>query len=152
MRRFAVLFSVFSFFLFMLLLGLSLKDNVEGASGYVGADTCKGCHEDKYDSYAQSVHGKKNVPNNPANKSACESCHGPGASHASAGGGKGVGAVISFSSKRVSAETKSAACLACHETFRNLALWNMGQHKKNDVACPSCHTMHTTKSVRQFEI
>ena len=37
---------------------------------------------------------------------------------------------------------KSAVCLTCHENSTQLALWDSGVHKKQDVACSDCHTLH----------
>lgn len=146
-RKYVVLLLIGIFILFLSSMSFSKEDK----GNYVGIETCKGCHADKYESYSQSIHGKKTQPGSPANKMQCESCHGPGSAHANAGGGKGVGGVIPFSSKKVDAEKKNAACLGCHDTSRDLALWDMGQHKKNDVACSNCHSIHTTKITKQPE-
>ncbi|HEY7097631.1 MAG TPA: hypothetical protein VH437_12965, partial [Terriglobales bacterium] len=62
------------------------------AAHYLGADTCKTCHEDLY---------KKNFENTPHFKTTldsghgCESCHGPGSAHVDGGGD--VTKIIRFS-------------------------------------------------------
>src|SRR5215471_18254016 len=99
---------------------------------YVGVETCKGCHEDRYSSYATSIHAKRKIAGSPATANACESCHGAGADHASKGGGKGVGGLIAFD-KKGDARVQSAQCLTCHETSKHTAFWDLGAHKRNVV-------------------
>jgi DmsE family decaheme c-type cytochrome len=112
-------------------------------AGYVGSETCKGCHEDYNNSFIKSVHGKKAIPRSPMNREGCESCHGPGGQHAEKGGGKGV-AIFAFNNKE-SASTKSKKCLACHEDMKGVENWNMSRHKTADVSCDICHPIHTAR-------
>lgn len=132
---------IFLLFLFAFLLALNTQRNAEGNSGYAGSETCKGCHEERYASFIKSPHWKKAIAGAPINKEGCESCHGPGAQHAEKGGGKGVGNFITFSKKEPSKE-KSSSCLNCHSNGRPLTFWDSGKHKKNDVACSDCHSIH----------
>jgi len=106
---------------------------------YIGAATCKGCHENQYASYARTIHAKKDVQG-PEYKEACETCHGPGAKHVEKGGGRGVD-IFDFG-KKTDQQTKSAKCLFCHEETKNLTSWNMSRHKNENVACSDCHTVH----------
>lgn len=118
---------------------LSQRDTA-GKAGYVGSETCRGCHEAYYESYARSVHGKKAVPGTPASSFGCESCHGPGAEHVQKGGGRGTG-IFTFE-RGVAAEKKSAQCLSCHEDSRHLAFWNLSEHQSSGVSCDQCHSSH----------
>jgi DmsE family decaheme c-type cytochrome len=128
----------------LMLLPLTVSETyAQGAAQYVGADSCKQCHEDQFKSFQASIHGKKVIPGSPAAKEGCESCHGPGSIHVDKGGGKGV-AIISFS-KKEGAKQKSAPCLACHENSKELISWDMGGHKKMGVACDACHSGHSSK-------
>jgi DmsE family decaheme c-type cytochrome len=108
--------------------------------GYIGAATCKGCHETQYATYTRTVHAKKEVQG-PEYKEACETCHGPGAKHVEKGGGRGV-EIFDFG-KKVNAKARSAKCLTCHEETKQLASWNMSKHKNEDVACDDCHAVHS---------
>ena len=102
---------------------------------------CKGCHAPYFESYAQTTHAKKGHPRTPANVAGCETCHGDATAHMQAGGGKGVGNLRTFT-KKVPAEERSGVCLSCHSSNRHLAFWDAGRHKKNDVACNDCHSLH----------
>ncbi len=105
------------------------------------AEICKNCHADYVDSYFATKHGQHgNVAG-----ATCVSCHGQGAlEHAKQGGGKGVGGVVGFNNKAISAEQKSNTCLSCHQGNRHLAFWDSGAHKKQDVTCADCHSLHGT--------
>ncbi len=132
---------IFGMVLLIFVFASFLQRSVEGQAGYAGVDTCKGCHEDKFDSISRQAHGKKAVAGSPANVNACETCHGPGAAHAEKGGGKGVGGIKNFG-KQMTASEKSAVCLGCHENSKLLIYWDTTKHKKNDVACTDCHSIH----------
>src|SRR5579864_6315325 len=49
------------------------------ASKYVGAETCKTCHEEIYSAWEKAPHWKTtlNIKGGPS-KQGCEVCHGPG--------------------------------------------------------------------------
>ena len=112
-----------------------------GNDGYVGSDTCKACHAKYYESYRTSIHAKKSIPGSPANKYACETCHGPGLAHVQKGGGKGTG-MFAFV-RSADQEQRSAKCLACHQESRAVPFWNLSRHKVNGVSCDSCHSTHS---------
>src|SRR5262249_19750206 len=64
---------------------------------YAGPDVCVACHEDQAASYAKTIHAHVLAgEGRPESDRGCEACHGPGAEHAEAGGGKGVGGVRAF--------------------------------------------------------
>jgi DmsE family decaheme c-type cytochrome len=119
---------------------ISLRD-AGGSNVYIGSETCKACHSDRYKSYLKSNHAKKVIPGSPANKNACETCHGPGAAHAQKGGGKGTG-MFAFS-RNADSNERSSRCLSCHQDSRAVSFWNMSRHKVNGVSCDNCHTIHS---------
>ena len=102
---------------------------------------CKNCHAPYVESYEATKHGQRGNVRGPD----CLTCHGQGAlEHAKQGGGRGVGGLVGFNNKGIPADRKAAVCLSCHEGNRHLAFWDSGRHKKNDVSCNNCHTLHAT--------
>jgi DmsE family decaheme c-type cytochrome len=107
-------------------------------SGYVGADTCKTCHEDVYN---------KSFLNTPhyalikSGKHGCEDCHGPGAAHVEGGGD--ITKIVSF--KKLSTEEASKRCLTCHAYGNEHANFLRSSHLSNDVGCLDCHSPHHAK-------
>src|SRR6185295_1167792 len=71
---------------------------VELPAGYAGAETCKACHDEAWQKFSRTKMGRLFLfqARNTKESLACENCHGPGRAHAEAGGGKGVGGLITF--------------------------------------------------------
>jgi len=110
-----------------------------------GPEVCKGCHEPYFNSLAATPHGNAKHPMSPASGAGCATCHGDGTKHVEAGGGRGVGGIINPASKSIPAAERDQTCLACHESSRHLAFWDSGKHRKNDVTCTNCHSLHGGK-------
>ena len=110
-------------------------------SQYVGADTCKTCHEDVAKGYDKGPHWKTTLAKHQGPQwQGCEACHGPGKEHAeSADPSK----IIRFPS--LSAEDASKRCLSCHELGQEHANFLRSAHVKNNVGCNDCHSIHTPK-------
>lgn len=138
------IFILVSSVLIILISGVLFHLNSQISQKFSGSESCKNCHEDAYESYRKSVHSKKAILNSPANKEGCESCHGPAGEHVDRGGGKGVGNLITFSKKEPFKE-KSTSCLKCHSNSSHLNFWDSGKHKKNEIACTECHSIHKEK-------
>lgn len=126
-------------------VALAAQPAASQTTGGPGPEVCKNCHVAQFESYQASKHGQKGNLGGPANAGGCSSCHGDGAAHVKAGGGKGVGGIINPGprSKALSADAKSKICLSCHESERQLTFWDSGKHKKNDVTCTNCHNPHS---------
>ena len=89
----------------------AVSANSSDASKYVGAETCKTCHEEIYNSWEKTPHWKTtlNKEGGPS-KQGCEGCHGPGADHVAGGGDKTK--IFVFEGR--SRQETSARCLTCH--------------------------------------
>jgi DmsE family decaheme c-type cytochrome len=99
---------------------------------------CAGCHEDKHTSISMTLHGAKN----DANGSMCQACHGDASEHLKDPAKKPENKV-----KHGTPAEKTAVCLTCHASNRQLAFWESGKHSRNDVTCSNCHSIHKPKDL-----
>ena len=102
-----------------------------GTDGYVGAETCQGCHAEAFAKFASTRMGRLFLhhPRNDLERAACENCHGPGKAHVEAGGGKGVGGMITFrKNDPTPLETRNGVCVQCHQRGPHL-LWPGSAHE-----------------------
>ena len=112
------------------------------ASKYVGAETCKTCHEDIYNGWEKSPHWKTTLNKEASpSKQGCEACHGPGAEHVEGGGDKTKIFVFEDHSRQ---ET-SARCLTCHGEGHEQAHFSESLHSSSNVGCLDCHSPHHAK-------
>lgn len=113
------------------------------AGGIPGPEVCKNCHQQQYDTYVTHKHGVKSDSRTPANAGGCAVCHGDGTAHVKAGGGRGVGGIVNPGSKTLAADAKNKICLTCHQGGKRIH-WAGSTHATRDIACVSCHQVHTT--------
>jgi DmsE family decaheme c-type cytochrome len=110
-------------------------------SGFVGSEVCQACHVDLFDKFATTRHAALLRDEKAAPPSqGCEACHGPGAAHVAAGGGKGVGGLLTFRAE--AATTRAEVCLTCHQRQTRQFRFRRSEHKLTGVACNDCHTLH----------
>jgi len=126
------------------------KIAADAEATFVGAQVCMGCHATHAASFNQTVMGRVfRNPRNAQERGGCETCHGAGSLHVKAGGGRGVGGIISFRKDDTSrpVEDNNAICLACHDKGDRL-YWQGSTHESRQVACTNCHTVMRNVSVR----
>ena len=110
-------------------------------AGFVGAETCKACHEDQFAKFSRTKMGRLFLkqPRNAQEALGCENCHGPGGEHVAKGGGKGVGGMISFArNDKTPVVQRNQACLTCHTKDKHM-FWAGSAHEARDVPCTGCH-------------
>jgi DmsE family decaheme c-type cytochrome len=126
--------------------------DAQGQGAFIGNKACAECHDEMIAAFAGSLHAKVWAADPRFAAAGCESCHGPGGEHQK---DQSPGSIVSFTrgTKR-DAEQLSGQCLACHAAGATVALWDSGQHRKNDVSCSQCHAIHAAASplARQPEV
>jgi DmsE family decaheme c-type cytochrome len=110
------------------------------ASKYVGAETCKTCHEEIYNTWEKTPHWKTtlNKEGGPSHQG-CEGCHGPGAAHVEGGGD----ITKIFNPAKHSAKEVDAKCLTCHAAAH--PNFDRSPHARANLSCISCHSVHQSK-------
>jgi predicted CXXCH cytochrome family protein len=101
------------------------------SSKYVGVEVCQGCHEDAYNSFMKSHHVETLKSKNVATLG-CEGCHGPGASHVSAGGDPDQ--IERYAGAKP--EVILGRCERCHQAKISK------QHVDAHLSCLTCHSAH----------
>ena len=108
--------------------------------GYGGADTCKICHEDIYNTFTKTPH---DVLETSAKRGwsgrACEACHGPGQTHA-----EGPAADNIRNPANLKPSAVDQLCLTCHLNEPTQAGHLESSHARNQIACTACHKVHSS--------
>ena len=112
------------------------------AADYVGSNVCRTCHPNIYTPFFRNPHYKSiaSGTEKPEN-TGCESCHGPGQDHVSAGGGK---ATIPVAFSRLAPDKVVDACLRCHSQTLSRANIRRSEHTQRDIVCTNCHSIHSS--------
>ena len=115
------------------------------SAGETGAALCMTCHdEEDLPDMSKSAHGfaaDKRVPD-------CITCHGESPTHAKKPSNVSERPhpdrmfIRKFA---LPANERSAVCLSCHDKDPKRALWAGSQHDNADIACNSCHKIHTNR-------
>ena len=111
-----------------------------GEPTYVGSQVCAGCHAGVIAAFGDTLMGR--IGKTQKGKFECENCHGPGSAHVKAGGGRGVGGIISFrpNDPTRTPEQNNAICLGCHEKG-DRTYWSGSTHETRGLSCTNCHTV-----------
>lgn len=109
-------------------------------AGYVGSDVCRTCHADLWSTFYRNPHFRTLAAGTaPAEKTGCEGCHGPGAKHVEARGGK---ASIARAFSLMGPNETVEACLECHGRDAGKVNIRRSEHTRNAVVCTACHSIH----------
>jgi DmsE family decaheme c-type cytochrome len=127
-----------------------VKAPPSGDAIIVGDRVCLGCHAGVATAFGETLMGRlqKKTPG----QFNCENCHGAGSLHVKAGGGRGVGGIISFRPDDLSrsAEENNAICLGCHKRG-DRTYWDGSTHESRNLQCSNCHTVMRNVS-RKFNV
>jgi DmsE family decaheme c-type cytochrome len=119
---------------------------IPGAA-YVGADTCKTCHEDQFKNLEHTLHGKllgTKLSRTALQARGCEACHGPGSKHLEDPAAPATS--LRFGKKTtLPAADQNAVCAQCHQGGSQI-LGPGSRHEARDVSCATCHSVHAPAS------
>lgn len=108
-----------------------------------GDAKCTACHDETSDAQLLRIGKTKHGNRADSRTPSCTSCHGPSTAHADAKGKQPPPDVI-FGRKGASpASEQNAPCLTCHQKDSVRHLWAGSVHDVRDVACASCHNLHS---------
>jgi len=112
-------------------------------AGFAGTDTCEICHEDTVKAFAKNPH---HALETDAHKwfagHACESCHGPGEKHA-----ESADPTLIRDPAKLAPAAIDRICLDCHLNQPTQVGRLESSHAKNEIACTSCHKVHSDEMV-----
>ena len=112
--------------------------------GYVGSVTCRTCHPDVWQNFYRNPHYKSvALGKDPPAKTGCEGCHGPGAAHVAARGGK---TTIPHAFSLMKPEEVIEDCLGCHAKDVSRANIRRSVHTDANVVCNNCHSIHKSQA------
>jgi DmsE family decaheme c-type cytochrome len=114
---------------------------------------CTRCHDESEGKPILAIYQTKHGVKGDLRTPSCQSCHGESEKHLQGDPkqkGRAApdilyGTKTGASSGYVPSETtvQNAACLTCHDKDSKRTRWDGGAHRIADVACVSCHEMHT---------
>ena len=97
---------------------------------------CANCHAKSADTIMLTAHGATN----DANGAACQTCHGDAAEHLK--DPSKAKPRNALNNPDATADERSAVCLTCHSGSRHLDRWRVSTHRKVEVTCVNCHSIH----------
>jgi DmsE family decaheme c-type cytochrome len=117
--------------------GFTDMDQPVDPSQYVGAETCRTCHEQVAAGYDKGPHSKTSAKHEGPQWQGCEACHGPGKAHAESADPDKI-----IRPGALSRVESSKRCMGCHEFAQEHANFLRSEHLKNNVGCIDCHAIH----------
>ena len=121
-----------------LTVAIGLVGALQAATTYVGSDVCKTCHPDIWAKFYKNPHFKSiAIGKEPAEKTGCEGCHGPGGAHVKAPGKDTIVAFLELPPEKILNN-----CLTCHAETISRANIRRSSHTLDGMACTSCHSIH----------
>jgi len=114
---------------------------------------CTKCHDASETKAVLSIYQTRHGVKADGRTPTCQSCHGTSEAHVknTAGTATRPAPEVLFGSrsskdssfKRSPIEAQNASCLTCHDKSVARTRWAGSAHQVNDVACVSCHEIHT---------
>jgi DmsE family decaheme c-type cytochrome len=110
---------------------------------------CTKCHDESDDKPILAIYQTPHGVRADANAPSCQSCHGASESHVKKPEGAATRPLpdVVFGAKLKTGtastpDTQNEACMGCHQAGERVN-WSGSQHQDHDLACSSCHKVHT---------
>jgi predicted CXXCH cytochrome family protein len=125
------------------------------SSEFAGPEQCRACHKEEVVQYEKTSHSRLVFPGKDYIRG-CETCHGPGKSHADwVQAAHGDDAAIAKALKehpifsfRGAPEENAARCLSCHITSKQQDFFQQAEHAGHGLSCNQCHAAHLVDEVK----
>lgn len=130
----------------MAIVALGLFGLLAGATAWAASPAevkqsaaCVECHDkDDLPEWQRSAHAQAQDPRAPV----CTTCHGMSEQHVH-GKPQGKPDLMFKKNSPTPVSERNAACLTCHRKDAKRAMWGGSQHESADLACTTCHQIHT---------
>jgi DmsE family decaheme c-type cytochrome len=110
-------------------------------TGYVGSETCAGCHAELAKAFANSPHHPVDLDAKRGWEGrACESCHGPGQKHA-----ESANPALIRNPANLTSAAADKICLTCHLNQPTQIGRLESSHAHNQISCTACHKVHASE-------
>jgi DmsE family decaheme c-type cytochrome len=108
-----------------------------------GDAVCTACHDQNWRKPILGVYHTRMGQKGDQRTPGCQTCHGPSTGHRQDPGATPPDTVFARTSKNASpVDEVNGVCLDCHKAGKR-TLWAGSQHQSHDIACVSCHEVHT---------
>jgi len=111
-----------------------------GSAALAAEKKCEDCHGD--DEMVLPIGKTKHGTTADSRAPACEACHGTSDGHKKASSKVKPDRTFNKNPSTSVAE-RSAACLSCHDRDSQRSHWAGSTHDTRDLACTTCHTIHS---------
>jgi len=123
------------------LFGLVVTAHAAGVDA-AASTKCVKCHdEDDLPDWSRSAHAVGTDPRTPT----CITCHGPSEAHAAKPSETSRPDRMFTRKAPTPIAERNGACLNCHQKDARRTMWGGSQHETADLACSSCHKIHTNQ-------
>ena len=106
---------------------------------------CTKCHDESEQKAVLAIYKTRHGVKADSRTPGCQTCHGVSDAHVKNPAGTSIrpASDIGFGAKsKTSPQAQSEACISCHQSGKRLH-WAGSAHQSREVACTSCHEVHT---------
>jgi DmsE family decaheme c-type cytochrome len=114
-----------------------------------GDAKCTSCHDETDDYPVLAIGKTRHGVTADSRTPTCTSCHGDSETHVNVPKGTKERPKVEHAfgkSATTPIADRNEACLTCHQGGKRIH-WALGAHAASDVACTSCHQVHTAKDI-----